>query len=114
MLLPENVKILPFTFFSPQNHYGLFFWGNARYLIVYKSYKKSQDSLHVPIYSAFKRWNILKLREIANTNTLELVNAGTCILRPTCLLRPNMKVPIYTCIHVSKLDTKTTCPLRPF
>ena len=74
MLLPENVKILPFTFFSPQNHYGLFFWGNARYLIVYKSYKKSQDSLHVPIYSAFKRWNILKLREIANTNIYEFVN----------------------------------------
>ena len=46
--------------------------------------------------------------------TLELVNAGTCILRPTCLLRPNIKVPIYTYIHVSKLDTKTTCPLRPF
>ena len=46
--------------------------------------------------------------------TLKLVNAGTCILRPTCLLRPNIKVPIYTCIHDTKLDTKTTCPLRPF
>ena len=25
--------------------------------------------------------------------TLELVDAGTRILRPTCLLRPNIKVP---------------------
>ena len=43
-----------------------------------------------------------------NIYTLELVNAGTCILRPTCLLGPNIKVPIYTCIHDTKLYTKTT------
>ena len=48
------------------------------------------------------------------TSTLELVNAGTCILRPTCLLRPSIKVPIYTRIHDTKLYIKTTCPLRPF
>ena len=46
--------------------------------------------------------------------TTELVNAGTCILRPTCPLRPNIKVPIYTCIYDTKLDTKITCPLRKF
>ena len=40
--------------------------------------------------------------------TLKIVNAGTCILQPTCLLRPN----IYTCIYDTKLDIKTTCPLR--
>ena len=34
--------------------------------------------------------------------------------QPAYLLRPNIKVPIHTCIHVFKLDTKTTCPLRPF
>ena len=26
----------------------------------------------------------------------------------------SLKVPIFTCIHDTKLDTKTTCPLRPF
>ena len=65
------------------------------------------------MYSIYEDF-IYAFSRILKTYTLELVNAGTCILRPTCLLRPNISVPIYTCIHDTKLDTKTTCPLRPF